>query len=298
MNHSRHLRYIDEIARAGSIRRAADRLHVTSSALNRRLLDMEAELGVQLFERLPRGVRLTAAGEIVVGHIRRTLSDLERARSLIDDLRGLRRGTIRIAAIEALAHRMLPQSIAAFLRGHPLVTFKVQILGREEVVEAVLGYEADIGILFNPVALPAFQTLFEREQVLHAIVAHDHPLAGRDQLRIQDCLEYPLALADATLGGRLLLNEFLEQRGMRVSPVLEANSFEMMREFAKLAGGVCFQIGIGVTSGRAENGLIAIPVVERGFPRRNLVVGMLRDRVLPVASAMFCEDLRSRMLSA
>lgn len=295
MNHVRYLRYIDEIARCGSIRRAADKLHVTSSALNRRLLDMEAELGVKLFERLPRGVRLSAAGEIVVAHIRRTLSDLDRARSLIDDLRGMRRGTIRIAAIEALAHRALPECIAAFLKRHPLVTFKVQILSREEVVNAVFTYEAEIGILFNPVAVPGFRTLFEREQVLHAIVAQDHPLAGRAQVRLQDCLEYPLAMADASLGGRLLMNEFLEQRGLQVSPVLEANSFELMREFAKRSGGVCFQIGIGVRSGHLDNELMAIPVVEKGFPRRNLVVGTLRDRVLPVASALFCEDLRARL---
>ena len=70
MNHLRFLNYVDEVARAGSIRQAADRLHVAASAVNRRILDLEAELGTAIFERLPRGVRLTAAGEIFVAYIR------------------------------------------------------------------------------------------------------------------------------------------------------------------------------------------------------------------------------------
>ena len=70
MNHLRHLRYIDEIARCGSIRLAAERLHVAASAVNRRLLDIEDELGTPVFERLPRGMRLTAAGELFIQYVR------------------------------------------------------------------------------------------------------------------------------------------------------------------------------------------------------------------------------------
>ena len=70
MNHLRFLKYFDETARAGSIRQAAERLHVAPSAVNRRIKDLEAELGVPLFERLPRGMRLTAAGELFVQYVR------------------------------------------------------------------------------------------------------------------------------------------------------------------------------------------------------------------------------------
>ena len=70
MRHLRFLRYVDEVARAGSIRKAAEQLHVTASAVNRRVLDLEEELGAPLFERRARGVRLTAAGELFVRYIR------------------------------------------------------------------------------------------------------------------------------------------------------------------------------------------------------------------------------------
>src|SRR6266567_3317774 len=85
MKHMRILQYVDEVARTGSIRKAAERLHVTSSAVNRRIMDLEAELGASLFERWPRGVRLTAAGEIFVHYLRGQIADAERVNSQIED---------------------------------------------------------------------------------------------------------------------------------------------------------------------------------------------------------------------
>ena len=77
MNHLRFLKYFDEVARAGSIRQAAEALHVAPSSVNRRIQDLEEELGVPLFERLPRGMRLTAAGELFVQYVRGRASALD-----------------------------------------------------------------------------------------------------------------------------------------------------------------------------------------------------------------------------
>ena len=107
MKHLRIMRYVDEVARTGSIRKAADQLNVTASAVNRRIADLEDELGAQLFERRPRGVRLTAAGEVFVHYLRQQSGDIERMKSQIEDLKGLRRGTVRIACSQALAHEFL-----------------------------------------------------------------------------------------------------------------------------------------------------------------------------------------------
>ena len=91
-----NFQFIEAIARAGSIRQAAEALSITSSALNRRLIATEEEKGVQIFERLARGVRLNAAGEVLIHHIRSLLSDFERIKSQ-SDLSGARRGHVSIA---------------------------------------------------------------------------------------------------------------------------------------------------------------------------------------------------------
>src|SRR5215468_9924921 len=143
MKHLRILRYVDEVARAGSIRKAADHLNVTSSALNRRIMDLEEELGAQLFERRPRGVRLTSAGEVFVHYLREQDGGVERMRSQIEELKGMRRGTVRIACSQALALDFLPREIAEFRARHPLVAFDVKVADHEQAMTALAAYEVD-----------------------------------------------------------------------------------------------------------------------------------------------------------
>jgi DNA-binding transcriptional LysR family regulator len=291
MRYARVLQHVDEVARTGSIRQAAVRLGMTSSALSRQVLDLEKDLGVVLFERMPRGVRLTVAGEILIAHIRRMLSDLEHTRSMFDDLKGLRRGTVHIASIEALASMILPQAIASFSGIHERIDFKVDILERDDVVSSVTNYIADIGVVFNTKKTAHFHHVMEIEQSLFATVAVGHPLAKRSGVKLRDCIVYPLAVASQSLGARALLNEFLDADALTLSPVLETNSFELMRGFVRASGGVCFQIAAGVEKRSLSENLVAIPMLDLGIPRRKLIVGVVAGRSLPLAAAMFCEHL-------
>ena len=101
------LRFIDAVAREKSIRKAAEKLAITSTALNRRILQIEDEIGQPLFERLASGVRLNTAGELFVQHIRNQMSDVNRVLSQISDLSGIRRGHVRVSSG--------PQTISVFL---------------------------------------------------------------------------------------------------------------------------------------------------------------------------------------
>src|SRR5882762_3612716 len=117
--HSQLLRYLDEVARSGSIRKASDKLNIASSSINRQILALEAELGSPIFDRLHRQLRLTSAGEVLIGHIRRTLKDLARAEAQIEDLKGLRRGEVSIALVGGLASTFISKVGAAFREQHP-----------------------------------------------------------------------------------------------------------------------------------------------------------------------------------
>ena len=99
----RQLEYLVTAIDCRSIAGAAEKLNVASSSINRQIIELEAELGTPLFERLPRRLRLTAAGEILINHIRQTLRDHDRARIRIAELGGVGRGTVRIAGIHAPA---------------------------------------------------------------------------------------------------------------------------------------------------------------------------------------------------
>src|SRR5215468_10313842 len=186
MRHLRFLRYIDEVARAGSIRKAAEQLHVTASAVNRRVMDIEDELGAPLFERRARSVRLTAAGELFVRYIREQSGDVERMKSQIEDLKGLRRGTVRIACSQALALDFLPRQVAKYRAKFPLVQFYVKVFDHERAMAALAAYEVDLVLVFRPPFLANFQPLMSLRQRLVALMAADHPLAARKKIRLSD----------------------------------------------------------------------------------------------------------------
>ena len=207
MRHLRFLHYVDTVARVGSIRKAAERLNIASSALNRRILDIEKELGVSLFERGAQGVRLSAAGELFIGYIRRTSKDLVHVRSDIQGLSGVRHSIVRLAAVEAAAHSFLAEELVAFFDERPQINYVVSVASADQVVASVVAGEFDIGITFNQAPNDQFRVVSKVHQRLCALMARDHALASRTSLRLADCMSYPLAIPVQMLGGRRLLDE-------------------------------------------------------------------------------------------
>lgn len=295
MRHLRILLYVDEVARTGSIRRAAERLNVTPSALNRRIMDVEAELGAKLLERRPRGVRLTAAGEVFVAYIREQLSDVERMRSQIEDLRGLKRGTVRLACSQALAHDFLPQQMAAFRQRYPLVGFDITVADHERAVALLAAYEVDLVLVFRPPYIASFRPLTTLKQRLAVLMPADHPLARKRTVRLADCTGHPLALAEPTTGGRQMLEEAVARSGLRLSIAVESNSFELLRGCVAHCGMLSFQIQIGALPEAMPDGIAVRPVDERDLAGADLVLGQLRGRALPLAAAQFAEHLGTRL---
>lgn len=289
MKHLRILDYVDEVARSRSIRKAAGHLNVTASAVNRRIADLEIELGAALFERLPRGVRLTAAGEVFVNYLRKQSGEVERMKSHIEDLKGLRRGTVRIACSQALALDFLPRAVADFRKTHPLVEFDVKVVDHEYAMTALANFEVDLILVFRPPFMANFHPLITLEQRLVAVMTKSHPLAKRRKLRLRDCVAYPVALPERSIGGRQLLEEVVTRTGLQFKIAAELNSFEMLRGLVSHAGVISFQIRIGTMPENNKLGLVALDIDDRDVPSANLVFGRLRDRNLPVATAVFAE---------
>jgi hypothetical protein len=293
MNHLRFLNYLDEVARAGSFRQAAEKLHIAPSAVIRRIQDLEEELGTPLFERLPRGVRLNAAGELFVAYIRTRSAQLDQVRSEIEDLQGLRRGQLKLVASQALAPAFLPKTIAGFRGHHPLVQVQARIGDHLQAVQALRDFETDLALVFNLDSEPDIERLGEFEQKLVATMHRDHPLAQKAELKIRDCMDYPLVLPGREIGGRQLLDRFLTRSSVKLRPVVESNSFEFMRGYLYHEQAITFQIAIGaVTDGDA---LVAREISDRGFPKGLLVLASLRGRQLPVIAHAFAEHLRAAL---
>ena len=149
MKHVKLLSYFVAVAHHRSIREAANFLHLTSSALNRHILDLEEELSAPLFERHARGVRLSAAGETYLAYAKKALCDAEDAHSSIRELEGLKRGHIKIAAVAAIADVHLIDLIATFQTQYPKVSFAVKVAGGLGGIEGVHGKCVCVGHQFT-----------------------------------------------------------------------------------------------------------------------------------------------------
>ncbi|HEX3774477.1 MAG TPA: LysR family transcriptional regulator [Polyangiaceae bacterium] len=281
--------YLDAVAHHGSIRKAADALHIASSALNRRVLDLEAEVGSPLFERLPRGVRATAAGELLLAYVRRSLKELRLVEAQIDGLRGLVHGRVRIAVAESVTGRMLPDAIAEYHGRHPGVGFSVRVGGPKEIAAALLRDRADLVLTHEQANRPEFEVLAEAHQPLCVLVAPEHPLAARTALRLRDCVSFPIAMPDETLAARTLIEHALGRTSIRFEPALTSNSIDATKVFARSSHGLCFSFQIGKKPD--VSGMISIPLADAEVQDATLRLASRRGRVLPVAAASFAEQL-------
>lgn len=294
MKHLQTFRLIEAVARAGSMRRAAEDMAITASALNRRINRFEEEFGAELFERLPGGVRLNPAGELVLHHYRATISDLSRVQGQVADLSGERRGHISIACSQALLPYFLPREIARYRAEHPGVTFSVNVRDRAQAEQELASYSSDIALVFEPVYLVDFEVVHVVPQAVNVVMRSDHPLARKAELRLRDCLDTPHVAPSVKYGVRHLL-DFAARRGTRrVSPVVETESFELIRHYVLHEGVIGFQIPIGLRA-PGDGSLLFRPVSERDLPPGNLILGQMRGRTLPVASARFAIQLAAAL---
>ena len=180
---SRFLRYFMAVGRLGSIRKAADELNVSASAIDRQILNVEADLGMPLFERLPTGLRLTAAGEILMASGGVWQKSLAGVRAQIEDLRGLKQGHVDIAIIDALAKGYVPSAIRAIQSRYPGITIRVRVLENDAVRLAIASGEVDFGIFFEPQSFRGITVRAYVEVVLGFLTPAGHPFGTQREAR-------------------------------------------------------------------------------------------------------------------
>jgi DNA-binding transcriptional LysR family regulator len=283
--------YLDAVARAGSIRKAAEKLHVASTALNRKILELEDEVGTPLFERLPRGVRLTAAGELLVAAVRRGMADLRSAESQIEQLRGLVRGTVRVGGAESVSSDFLPHAIAQYQETYPGVQFQLQSGVTAQMLCALERDDVELVLVHDPEPSETLRVLSAIPQPLCAMLRPDHPLAGRAQLRLADCAGHAVALGDRSFGSRRLIDALTAQSRLGLRVMLEASSVQTLKEFTRRTGAISFQYQIGTLREARQGELVSIPLTDAAFSASQLVLGTRVGRMLPTATLRFLDML-------
>jgi len=289
------LRYFATVARHGSIREAADELHVAQSALSRQILKLEAHFGVPLFERHARGVKLTSAGEIFLRYARSNLQQVERVGSELDALKGLRRGTVKVQSIESLVQHLLPRTIAQFHQRHPGVTFDVTIDGTDRIITAVREGRTDIGLTFYQPVGNELTTVFRVREPLLAVMSADHPLARRPRISLADSVPYPAALPMRHTGSRILIDIACKAAGIHLEPTLETNSIQLRIRFVHASLGITFLSRLSAWDGLRAGDLVAVPLRDRIVNSGTIDAITLSSRHIPIAAEEFLHALQREL---
>jgi DNA-binding transcriptional LysR family regulator len=297
--HAAALNYFDAVRRAGSIRAAARRLNVASSAVNRQILSLEAEIRMQLFERLPTGLKLTAAGEILAHHVIIVLRDAERTESELDALHGLRAGTVELVTLEGLCHRIVPGAIATLASRAPRVSVGVDILATEDIPNAVANGDAHLGLAFEVRPRPDLRRLAAARFRLGAVVLPSSPLASKASVTLNDCRDFPAVLPKRNFANRTQLHPVMFEAGLGSSGRYEAGSIELMKELVLRGLGVGFMTRVGLESELESGRLIHVPLRRNRAPIfSDLGLYARADTALPLAAEVFASGIRDTMAAS
>jgi len=280
-------RYFAAVAAAGSVRAASRELNIAASAINRQVLMLEQALGLALFERTGRAMVPTEAGQLLLAACRETLQGYEDVLAAVDALRGLKRGKVRLASVETVSVNLLPQLIAAFAARYAGIEVALAITGSDQVASLVERREADLGFTFNPQSLEGLEIAWSRPLPIGAVMAPSHPLAGRKELMVADCLVHPYALPARGLSLRAALEQVMRHLKQRPRPALEANSPRVMAALAASGGLIAFQPRIGIEPQLSSGSLKFVPLADAELPADELMLVRPAGRPAGAAAEAF-----------
>jgi DNA-binding transcriptional LysR family regulator len=283
MLHAAALYYFREVARVGSIRKAASSLNVAASALNRQIINLEKQLGTPLYDRLPGGMRLTVAGDLLLRHAIDTLHDFDRVRVAIDDLKAARSGHIAIAALDSLLVDFLPRAIDRFRVDFPAVTYSVMTAQPPEVPSMVAAGDIDMGFTFVGQIPRSVRFMAEISAPIGVVMRADHPLANKLAIDFDELSRYPVVSQTGPLPKGADADTAFAAFKSEIKPKIQSNSIQMLKLAIMLNIGVSFFTRLGFLHEIEKGDIAWRPLNSAGVNtiRIGLVVPSQRDLTPP-----------------
>ncbi len=278
------------VAERRSVSEAAGVLYVTQPALTTRIKNLERELGVQLFVRTPRGMRLTAEGRAFRSHAQRAVQALAEGRQLLHELREGRVGELLVGAAPAISTYVLPLVLHRFQAAFPNVHLIVRTGHSEEILEMVLREQVQVGLVRElPHPATTSQPLYEDEIVL--VVHPGHRFASETSIAVAELAGERLILFDRTSSYFVLTSAFFREAGVVPRGVMELDNVDATKKMVEQDLGIAFLPYTAVRGALAAGTLREVAIAGYEPVRRPIVAIRRRDGVVP-------EDLVEGLLGA
>jgi DNA-binding transcriptional LysR family regulator len=293
--HASILRYLTEIARLGSIRRASVALNVASSAINRQVLRLERELGVRVFDRLPTGMRLTPAGELLLQHVRGTLRNFDQLLAEVDGLQGIHSGHVRLAAVDSLLVDLVPRALEEVAKRYPVVTYTVLAAPPSAVLKAVASGECEIGLTFVVPTSLSLQLVASAPAPLGVVMAPKHPLARRRNLMLADLEPHQMAFQTDPLPAGVADQDGFAAFRDRATAKFTSNSIEFQRGILRAGLAVACLTRLGFPNELASGELVWVPLASSELSTLEIGLFIPLRRTLTPAASLVVTTLTKRL---
>lgn len=266
------LRAFHYTARCGSTTAAAKAMGVTQPTVSAHIGSLEHRYGVQLFAQVGRRLVLTDFGDTLLILTNRLFELEEEARDMLGEAHGIRRGHLRISAVGP--YNVMPM-LSAFREAYPRVFVTLSLGDSSQIVERVLNYHTEIGVLVHDVQDERVHSIPFRRQRLVVFAHREHPLAQRGELALADLDAAEMVVREPGSTTRKVFEQALARAGVSVRPVMEIGSRESIRE------AVAFGLGLGVVADLAyisDPRLCRLPIRDlEAFTHSHVIC--LRDRL-------------------
>lgn len=290
---SRFLRYFIAVGRLGSIRKAADELNVSASAIDRQILNAEAQFDMPLFERLPTGLRLTAAGEVLMAAGGRWQKNLVELRAQIEDLRGLKRGHVDIAIIDALTKGTIPRVIQLLQQRYPGISIGVHVLASDAIRTVITNGDVDFGVCFEPQSIRDLTVRAFADVTLGFVTLPDHPISQKGSARFSACVGEPMILPAKPLAvfQRVTVLEGISQ--LPLDRKVTSDNIQLITSLILQGVGIGILTSLDVAS-EVEAGLLAFtPIAEPVLKPMTLALCTATSRTTSYAADIVLTEIQN-----
>lgn len=249
------------VANTGSFSRAAQVSDVTQSAISKRILQLELQLGHRLFERHGRGATLTDAGRVLVRHAESLLRDADQLAQVIGGELAQPRGVVRLAVQASISWPLLQHLHGALQGRYPLVRLQVVEAPTRQVVDLIQEGRADIGVLseWGPEVLPQIEMLFASPLLLVGPAAD--PITAAASVRFEQLVPLPLIVSPMPNGARVWLEAAAKEGGRSLNVAMEVHSVHLIKKMVGAGWGYTVALRQSVQDDLAQGSLCACPIV-------------------------------------
>ncbi len=293
----RGLLYVEAVADHGSIQAASRAMGIAASAIDRQVILIEERLGVKLFDRVPTGMELSPAGEMLVVLARRWRGDENRVWSDVKKMQGVDLGHIRLVAMDSLANWTIPRFLRRVSAEYPKVRIDVEIATPDVAVVALDEGRADIALAFNLRPQRDIHVTWTEDLPLICIAAPDHPLAGRSETTLRDVRRFPLVLQSRALAIRRILEARHATMVSDERPPIVTNSLQLLKHLVAAGPHVALTSEVDAAQEILSGRLIAIDVSEAPLSKQSISIAVSSRRPLPricrVVADTLAEDMKS-----